>query len=191
MSATLSPGFADPVQDSQAVFRALMDAMARPGRVHRVAGPEATPAPLNRATASVLLTLADAETPLWLDEPASAAWDWVIFHCGASRAPLGAAQFAVALAAVDWATLNRGTDEEPEQSATLILQVGGLEAGAGLRLSGPGLAGTARLHVDGLPDGFLGWWPTNRRMFPRGVDVILCAGDALTALPRTVTIEAD
>ena len=98
--STLYPGFADPVRDGQAVFRAVMDAMARPGRIHRIAAPLTPPAPLARATAAVLLTLVDGETPLWLDEPAAAAWEWVSFHCGAHRAEMATAQFAVALGPV-------------------------------------------------------------------------------------------
>jgi len=43
--------------------------------------------------------------------------------------------------------------------------------------------------VAGLPPGFLAEWEANRALFPRGVDVILCAGDHLAALPRTVRIE--
>lgn len=182
------PGFADPVRDSQAVFRAVMDAMARPGRIHRVAAPLAPPAPLARAAAAVLLTLVDGETPLWLDDHAEAAWPWIAFHCGASRASLGAAQFGVALGPVALDAFSAGTDEEPEGSATVVLQVAGLGAGETLRLTGPGLAAEQALDVDGLPDGFAGFWSVNSRLFPRGIDVILCAGDLLAALPRTVRI---
>ncbi len=184
----LHAGFADPVRDSQAVFRSVMDAMARPGRIHRVAGPLAPPAPLDRSTAAVLLTLVDGETPLWLDDRAAAAWDWVSFHCGARRAEQEQAQFGAALDPVALDRFCGGTDEEPEGSATVILQVAGFAAGETLRLAGPGLAAEGSLSVNGLPDGFVAFWTSNGRLFPRGIDVILCAGDAIAALPRTVRI---
>ena len=184
----LYPGFADPVRDSQAVFRAVMDAMARPGHLHRVAGPLTPPAPLDRATAAVLLTLVDGETPLWLDGRAAAAWEWVGFHCGARRAEMGVAQFGVALDAVALEEFCTGSDEEPEGSATVILQVIGFGRGETLRLSGPGLAAEGILTVGGLPERFRAFWRANRRLFPRGIDVILCAGDDIAALPRTVEL---
>ena len=190
MSGPADPGFADPVRDGQAVFRAVLDAMARPGRVHNVAAPAAAPPPLARATASVLLTLVDAETPLWLDAAAAGAQAWITFHCGASIVAPAQAQFGLALGPPELAGFSAGTDEEPESAATLILQVEALGAGQRLRLAGPGLAGPAWLRVRGLDPGFVAAWATNRALFPRGVDVILCAGDRLAALPRTVQIEA-
>jgi hypothetical protein len=45
--------------------------------------------------------------------------------------------------------------------------------------------------VDGAPLGFLAAWQANRARVPRGVDVILCAGERLAALPRTVAIAED
>ena len=137
-----------------------------------------------------MLTLADAETPLWLDDPAAAAQDWIAFHCGCTLVPRERAQFAVALDRVALDGLSAGAHEEPERSATLILQVDALGEGAEHRLSGPGLAAPSRLMVRGLPDDFVREWAANCRLFPRGIDVILCAGDRLAALPRTVRIEA-
>src|SRR4051794_18577117 len=84
MSATIAlPGFDDPVREAQATFRAVLDAMARPGQLRQVGERLTAPAPLDSATAAVLLTLIDNETPLWLDSSAVAARDWLAFHCGA------------------------------------------------------------------------------------------------------------
>jgi alpha-D-ribose 1-methylphosphonate 5-triphosphate synthase subunit PhnH len=191
MSATIAlPGFADPVGEAQATFRAVLDAMARPARLHRVGERLTAPAPLDQATAAVLLTLVDNETPLWLDAAAAAARDWLAFHCGAMiiGAPHGAA-FAVALSLPDLDALSAGTHEAPESSATLILQITALGTGVGYRLSGPGLREPAMLKADGLPAGFVADWQRNHALYPRGVDIILCAGTVLTALPRSVSIE--
>jgi alpha-D-ribose 1-methylphosphonate 5-triphosphate synthase subunit PhnH len=187
LTADLSPGFGDPVTGAQACFRAVLDAMARPGHVHRVFGVSA-PAPLCNTAAAVLLTLTDHETPLWLDPAAVEARAWIGFHTGAPLVPAGRAAFAMALWLPDLADLPNGTDEMPETSATVILQVASLTAGRRFVLEGPGLRDPSNLRVDGLPDGFAAIWQHNHALFPRGVDLILCAGNSLTALPRSVTV---
>ena len=105
MSASVSlPGFTDPVRDAQSTFRAVLDAMARPGRLHHVGQNLTVPAPLDRATAAVLLTLIDNETPLWMDPAAVAARDWLAFHCGATivEAPEASDVRARSVAAEIW-----------------------------------------------------------------------------------------
>jgi alpha-D-ribose 1-methylphosphonate 5-triphosphate synthase subunit PhnH len=189
-AAIALPGFADPVGEAQATFRAVLDAMARPGRLHRAGERLTPPPPLDKATAGVLLTLVDNETPLWLDADAAAARDWLAFHCGAAIvAVIEAAAFAVALSLPDLATLPAGTHEAPELSATLVLQIAALGAGARYRLSGPGLREPALLSAAGLPAGFASAWQRNHALYPCGVDIVLCAGTTLTALPRSVSIE--
>ncbi len=131
MMSALTPGFAEPIGGAQSCFRLLLDAMARPGRVHTVSGVEA-PAPLCDAAAAVVLTLLDHETPLWLDPEAEAARAWIAFHTGAPVVHDPArATFALALsrAVTDWSCLSTGTDEAPETSATVILQVSSLATG--------------------------------------------------------------
>lgn len=182
-------GFADPIRDSQVCFRAVLDAMARPGQVHVIAAAMDPPPGLDPATAAVLLTLADADTPLWLDAAATGARDWAAFHCGAPPAAPEAAALALALGPLRLTGFATGTDDAPEQGATLILQVAAMGRGAALMLSGPGLAEPAGLLIEGLPDGFVADWAANRALFPRGVDVILCAGDRVAALPRTVALQ--
>jgi alpha-D-ribose 1-methylphosphonate 5-triphosphate synthase subunit PhnH len=188
MSETLTPGFADTVTGAQACFRSVLDAMARPGRVHTVQGIQA-PAPLCDAAGAVLLTLVDHETPLWLDPQAAAARGWIGFHTGVPFAATPEqAMFALALALPDLAALPAGSDEAPEASATLILQVASLSHGTRFDLSGPGLRTPAVLAVDGLPADFAALWAANHALFPRGIDLILCAGQQIAALPRSVTV---
>jgi alpha-D-ribose 1-methylphosphonate 5-triphosphate synthase subunit PhnH len=185
------PGFADPVADAQATFRAVLDAMARPGRLHRVGDKLQPPAPLAGATAALLLTLVDADTPLWLAPAFAAARDWIVFHTGAPLTDDPArAAFAVADTLPDLSMLSAGTDEAPESSATLVVQIAGFDSGPRFRLAGPGLRTPATLRINGLPADFASAWTDNHALYPRGVDVLLVAGPTLVALPRSLAVEA-
>ena len=187
MNSELSAGFADPVGDAQCCFRAVLDAMARPGEMHRVGGVTAQ-APLCGAAGAVLLTLADHETPLWLDPAAASATPWITFHTGAPFVPASQASFAVALSLPDLTDLPAGTDETPESSATIILQVASLATGKRFLLDGPGLRQPGIIAIDGLPADFVTIWRRNHGRYPRGVDLILCAGNCIAALPRGVRV---
>lgn len=183
------PGFADPVAGAQSAFRALLSAMAVPGSLHEAGTGLASPNPLAPATAAVLLTMVDGESPLFLDTAAEPARAWVAFHCGAAFTNATHARFALALSCPDLATLPTGTDEGPEESCTLILQIPQLGTGTPFRLTGPGLREPTRLRVDGLPEDFPARWAANHALFPRGIDIVLCAGTTLCALPRSVKLE--
>jgi alpha-D-ribose 1-methylphosphonate 5-triphosphate synthase subunit PhnH len=186
------PAFADPVGDAQITFRAVLDAMARPGTLIQAGEGLTPPAPLAPAAGAVLLTLVDYDTALWLDPALEAARGWIAFHCGTAFTDVPpCAAFALALALPDLARLSSGTHEQPETAATLILQVGSLHEGTRYRLRGPGLRVTNTLSVRGLPDDFVAIWQRNRAGFPLGVDLVLCAGTTLAALPRSVTVEAN
>lgn len=195
-AAMLTAGFADPARDSQRCFRAVLEAMSRPGRVQRLdpALLAEPPHPLGRAAAAVLLTLADADTPVWLDPDAAAAAPWLAFHAGCPWAvEPGAAAFALGFGAAPppFDALDPGTEEAPQESTTLVLMVESLAEGPGAgawSLRGPGIETLHHLRVAGLAPGFAATWAANHARFPRGVDVILCAGDALAALPRSVRI---
>lgn len=188
-AATLQPGFTDPVAGAQACFRAVLDAMARPGRIRVVGGGLVAPEPLAPATAAVLLTLLDYDTPVWLDPAATAVREWIAFHCGAPIV-LEAAKcnFALALSLPAFGSLPAGSHEAPEAAATLVLQVKALGRGRTFRLAGPGLRVPALLSVDGLPGDFASTWQENHALFPRGIDIVLCAGTSLAALPRSVAL---
>jgi alpha-D-ribose 1-methylphosphonate 5-triphosphate synthase subunit PhnH len=191
MSA-VAAGFAEPVLAAQATFRTVMDAMARPGTVRQLAG-IAAPAPLSPTTAAIALTLLDYETPFWLDAPLAAAPQvarWLSFHTGAPRTddPATAAFAFVADSAATPAfdTFALGSQEYPDRSTTLVLQVERVGSGNGFLLRGPGIAGTRRLSAAPLPADFLDRLAENRAHFPRGVDIVLASADAVAALPRSV-----
>jgi alpha-D-ribose 1-methylphosphonate 5-triphosphate synthase subunit PhnH len=189
MSGMLERAFDDAVGDSQRTFRAILDAMAHPGRVLPVTGIR-PPAGLSAAAAATLLTLADHDTPLWLAPVHQAARPWIQFHAGA---PIvtdpDRCVFALTTGAADLARFPAGTHEEPETSATLIVEIAEFGRGRRYRLSGPGLEDHAILTADGLGEDFATLWAANHALYPRGVDLILCAGAHLTALPRTVAMQ--
>lgn len=190
--AELPAGFADKVLSAQSTFRSVMDAMARPGSVQRIASVAGTPSPMMRGSAAIALTLFDHDTPVWLDPMMSATSDvtkWLKFHTGApviadssvcSFALIGDAQ---ALPALDRFAF--GSNEYPDRSTTLILQVESLTQGQDFELHGPGIDGAAVLQARVQPADLFERLAVNAALFPRGIDVVLVADDAIVAIPRT------
>jgi alpha-D-ribose 1-methylphosphonate 5-triphosphate synthase subunit PhnH len=191
----LKPGLADPVHDSQRIFRALLRALAQPGsRVALGQGIEG-PLPLDPATAAAALTLADYDTPVWIDWIADTPQlrSYLKFHCGC---PIVERSQEAAFAVVsDPANMPRlalfaqGIDQYPDRSATLLLQVPDLEQGPGVTLSGPGIRETVRIAPAGLPDWFWNDWRLNAAQYPLGVDIFLTCGEAVIGLPRSILAE--
>lgn len=188
-------GLADPVFDSQRVFRGGLEVLSRPGRLVEVgAGEEGVPG-LHAASGALLLALLDQDTRLWLS-PSLAngrAGSSLRFHTGCTLvASPEAADFALVCAPEELPALEAfasGTDEHPERSATLVLQVPALSSADGWRLTGPGIQAQAQVRVEGLGAAFLAQWEANRQRFPRGIDLFLSSGAQLCGLPRTTRIE--
>src|SRR5215470_5246565 len=135
--AELPGGFADKVLSAQSTFRSVMEAMARPGSVQHAAASVGTPAQLMRGTAAIALTLFDHDTPIWLDPGMSETTDvakWVKFHSGAPVvADPSICHFALIADAgqlPDLSCFALGSNEYPDRSTTLILQVGSLTRGS-------------------------------------------------------------
>jgi alpha-D-ribose 1-methylphosphonate 5-triphosphate synthase subunit PhnH len=192
MSTLLAPGFADPVLDAQGSFRALLDAMARPGRIATLPALPEAPEGLEPAAACVALALCDVDTPVWLDDAARGAAAWLRFHCGCRIFhDAAAASFVFAMrAAPAMAALDAGDNQYPDRSATLVLSVTSFGMGVALRLSGPGIDGAVIVEVAGLPESFIADRAANRQKFPRGVDCVLVSGCQALCLPRTTIVEA-
>jgi alpha-D-ribose 1-methylphosphonate 5-triphosphate synthase subunit PhnH len=195
--AELPAGFADKVLSAQATFRSVMDAMARPGSVRRVAAVARAPGAMMRGTAAIALTLFDHDTPVWLDPLMSETPDvtkWLKFHTGAPvTANSSISSFAMIGDARALPALDRfafGSNEYPDRSTTLILQVESLTQGPPLELCGPGIDGTAVLQAAIQPANLFERLDINRTLFPRGIDVVLVADDAIVAIPRTTRLAA-
>ena len=197
MNAPFLPGrgFADPVLGSQATFRAVLEAMSRPGRVvpvpqGGVSGPDLFPG----ALLSILLTLVDHETPVWLDAEAraSALPRWLAFHAHAPLADAPArAAFAVLRAGTEPQPLSSfalGDPRYPDRSTTVLVLCEGFEGGADMLLEGPGIETSTRWAPRGLPAGFVEQAQENHARAPLGVDCLLVAGNTMCGLPRSTRI---
>ncbi|MCU0904097.1 MAG: phosphonate C-P lyase system protein PhnH [Tabrizicola sp.] len=183
----LSGGFAEMPLQSARAFRAVMEAMARPGTIRRIDG-AFPPPPLSCAAGAVLLTLCDDTTPLHLAGAADTPHlrDWVAFHVGAPLVPAEAAAFALG----PWDALQpvtrfaTGLPDYPDRSATLIVEMDRL-TNHGPALTGPGIEMVTWLN---LPE--TAAFRANRAQFPLGFDTIFTAGDSIAALPRSTRVEA-
>ncbi len=195
-NAIFTGGFADPVFAAQSVFRAVMDGMAEPGRVRQVDALAAAPADVPAAMAALALTLLDHDTPVAVSESlaASSLPAWLAFHTGAPLArTVFDAAFALCLARNGFPSFEGytvGSDEYPDRSATLIVEVASLHGGPAMVARGPGIRDREIIEPAGLPADFLDRWRDNGALFPRGIDLVLVEGERFLCLPRTTRLEA-
>jgi alpha-D-ribose 1-methylphosphonate 5-triphosphate synthase subunit PhnH len=187
-------GFESPVFQSQSVFKALMDGLARPGTLQTLDKGAAPPSPMGAGAGAIALTLCDHDTPVYLAMPLVEAGvpGWLAFQTGALVTDdRTEAQFAF----LDHTTLlpplstfAAGTQEYPDRSTTIVLEVPAFEGGQDYILSGPGIQDSTTINVAGLPAPFEGLWKENNALYPRGVDLVLVSGLEMICLPRTVRI---
>ena len=201
MNAPFLPGrgLYDPVLGSQSIFRAMLEALSRPGVPAHipalgVEGPDALPPQV----LTLLISICDHDTPIWLEQAlrASPIARWLAFHCSAPTTadPLQAS-FAVLhgplapSAMLDQFAL--GDVRYPERSTTVIFCCDDLTSGAPIALTGPGVEARLTIRPSGLPDDFVAMAQANHESFPRGVDVLLVAGSQMIGLPRSTKLERE
>lgn len=186
-----SMGFQDPVKNSQAVFRSILDALASPGIVRDMPVGPAHLGTLGTELASTLLTLTGPETRIGLSDglKTEAVRNFIAFHTGATvtdTLPEAAFVFIAegdALPNLD--RCNFGTQDYPDRSATIVMAVSSLTAGPKRVLRGPGIERTENFAVSDLPADFVGQWAENRDLFPRGVDMLFVSNGQVLGLPRS------
>jgi alpha-D-ribose 1-methylphosphonate 5-triphosphate synthase subunit PhnH len=181
--------FANPVFDSQRSFRELLQAMARPAAPRDLPVLPPSPAPIAPAAMAILLTLCDATTSVWLQQPEDEAVRHLRFHAGLKLAENPAdADFALITDPASMPPLTAfalGDPRYPDRSASLIVQVDGFRTEGDARFAGPGIRTTATLAIDGLPEHF---WPQRATLasrLPLGIDMYFVAAQQVVGLPRT------
>lgn len=175
----------EPVHDTRATFRALCDAMSRPGTVQQV--------PTTPADHAVVATLVDHEVTTHTDD------DELLAALSArgrlETAPPQEAQIVHVDGVPSWdiRNLDRGSLLEPSRGATVIYHVEALDTKpssgkTSIQLSGPGIPDSRTVSI-GLPGDELTAIADAQSTYPRGVDAVFTTEDEIMALPRSVSME--
>ncbi len=183
----------DKVFDTQRIYRLILDAMARPGKVNSLPTLSINPPPgLNQAAAAIGLTLLDGETGFSVLPFNQDIIDYIILNTGAAACQTDCAEFVITAGMKGRPELIDtccGTLITPEKGATLIMMVDSLAAagkGVKLWLSGPGIDGSSCLDISGLDDSNLQTIAGLNQEFPMGVDVIYADNSGKVAcVPRS------
>lgn len=179
----------------QRAFRALLDAMSRPGTIHTL--PAARPADGVWGSALVIMQcLLDHEVTFAVEADDRSVHEQILRRTGARSAALAAAGYVLSDAAhaVDVIEMvSEGYFEEPERSATVVVRVDAVGSGP-LRavLSGPGIQTVQPLEIEGLDAAALRALVERNAVYPTGIDTILVDPQGRVAcLPRSTRIELE
>jgi alpha-D-ribose 1-methylphosphonate 5-triphosphate synthase subunit PhnH len=191
---SLVASFQNPVADAQYSFRRILKALSEPGSLVTLPTMPGFGV-LGSASACVLLTLIDQDTPLWISPQLNdaALCQNLRFHTGAVLTDdPSMVSFALAGGSLDSATLLAfpcGDEMSPELATSVIVQVESLDGGQPLRLRGPGIEQDCLISPR-LPEAVLQYLINRPHRFPLGLDFMLTCGEQLLALPRTTHVEA-
>lgn len=196
MAVQLEPAF-DKVFDTQRIYRSMLDAIARPGKICTLPGLELRPpASLGSFAAGMAFTLLDSETSFTVVQDSGECQEYIRLNTGSEAVPVESAEFIFAQGGSDWAEIsgiNRGSLLSPEEGSTLVLMVERLARdgqGVRLTLNGPGINGSISLVATGLEPAILDRVSKLNQEFPLGVDVFLVdSAGSLAAMPRSSSVD--
>jgi len=194
----------DHVHDAQGHYRALLEALARPGTVRPLSHPAiGKPRELALSAACLALALLNRDVSFALLGYGEAAESYLRVNTGSFPARAEDADFVFLRGEADGAaaaleTAKEGEPAYPEQSATFVVQLEamGLEpmdGATGLELSGPGAPGARQLWLQGANADFFAALSRKNAEFPLGVDVFFVSegpqGGLVAGLPRSTRFE--
>lgn len=166
-------------------YRALLEAMSRPGRVQPLMGLGDG----QQAVLAALATLLDGTVTCCDPDGLLQDADWPLLQAAPTVAEQ--ADFIVCDGRhITSFQPKLGVLPSPERSATLLLRVDSLGVGdRHWRLSGPGVGGENECRLGGLHED----WPSLREDwvcgFPLGVDILLLDDCQVMGLPRSTRLE--
>lgn len=196
----------DDVFDSQATFRALLDALSRPGKICRLPDRVFTTTPRGFCppALSILKTLCDHRVSFSLvsGNRTSELSRYLEVNLATPFEDVEKADYVIFDGATfdeDFMRLKRGSSEFPENSATALLCVGRLAEGSveadvpscRLRCAGPGVQDTTFLTVTELDPRYSEARARANNVSPLGIDLFLVdPAGRVAGFPRTTSVEA-
>jgi alpha-D-ribose 1-methylphosphonate 5-triphosphate synthase subunit PhnH len=175
----------------QRAFRAMLNALARPGTIERIDPLPDVPSPFALA-AALLEAVVDHEVTFAIAPGNAAVEEAVLRRTGSIVGEPATADYVVTTLSALPATLvavKAGSPEFPDHSATVVTVVPGFDSGQSLLIEGPGIPGSTPIAIEG-------WTPAHTQAFrekndllPQGVDLVLVdAAGCLAAFTRYTRI---
>ncbi len=198
----------DDVFDSQYIFRNILDAMARPATIKNISDVSTklfSVEGFGKTAAAVALTLLDEYTKFAAAYKNKESVErYIKWNTRALIENIPHADYIFADASVNKSEITAIFDEakkgnlvQPDDSATLIIEVDKIEEGQGndtlsVKAKGPGIEHRNICSIKGLSPLWLAKRNEIISEFPMGIDMILVSADgSLMALPRTTKVELD
>jgi alpha-D-ribose 1-methylphosphonate 5-triphosphate synthase subunit PhnH len=191
----------DIVFDSQATFRIVLDAMARPGSIGLLTAlDQRCPLPDYRPLTAVARTLLDHEVTFAVVagtslEEATALSHYLAAATGSRSASPAEADYVITDGPLErglLTCLKRGTLTFPDESATLIVLIPDFATADDtltVTLTGPGIPGTLATRLPGFSAENLSERRVANAEVPRGVDLLLVDPTGrVMCLPRTTKV---
>lgn len=166
---------ADPAVAEGAVFRAVLGALAHPGRRFEL--------PAGADALAVVRSAYEPDTPTWTQG------GWAL-GSGACEVCVADAQLLLIAGASSGGAIARafrGTEAQPELGATLLYAIDGDAPAIAVTLTGPGVDGELRARL-ALGSGELAARAEACAQAPLGIDCLIVTGGGVVGIPRGVDI---
>lgn len=183
---------------AQLIFRRVLEAMARPGRVVQLPDMRQDAPSGNKYACLLLFTLLDSYVSFKIlsgnnHTDYEKLSTYISINSGSPESELEDADFILVFGGSSGglvSSMKKGTAKYPDKSATVIYDVESVGGGSTtLSLSGPGIFSVQNLALEGIQEEEIGDLIRANGDFPLGIDVIFSDKDGkIACLPRSTAI---